>query len=520
MSRQKKETRYEVLRQDPEYIKDWQEWQDIEDEVQWEVKKRALQEKFGVEELPNPLYDPQKRDKEKIWPAQRSSKKHIPLEDYVRVQMEGARDDDPEELKQYSAWYEAKQHERKKWAIVITSEDLSTLDSLASDALAKGKGEKDEKKLARFWEGYENKLAGIIETWARKHPELAPEPFQSKTGKKRWLAMMGFVREKDFKRPILPKYPFETYFLTVNIFAKLYGLSPQVADAILFRISEVYQHAKKGERLSGEAAEPSERKSPRGRKTEWQTQSERMEAKAVEGAEQDGVNRKALSHTEILSEQYAKYVEVIGTISRQVAKKILNLEAYLHDCFKNAYKRGGPAGKRPPSRMSVISAEEKSLIEDVSGFAEQTLKNYNSVGLHGSIPSPAKILDSRDAQKRMAEWRKKFRNAAPFSQTQKDILMMRQTGFNLKEIADEKGVDVSTVKRELKALRSDPGYQELYRQYEEISEDVGDVAPYRRPQIRENNPRICPACGVGFGKGTTHEECPFCHAELPRVPIK
>jgi DNA-directed RNA polymerase specialized sigma24 family protein len=508
MSRQKKETRYEVLRQDPDYIKDWQEWQDIEDEVQWEVKKRALQEKFGVEELPNPLYDPQRRAKKKEWPEQRTAKAQYSLiEKFYRARVEGIKEEDPPEVKQNFANYQEYRKQREKWDIPLTPEQLSTLDDLAS----------------KDFDQHQDKLAEIIETWGKQHRELALEIFQPgvnknistlipgfKIEKRRWLAMMGFVPQKALEKPILPQYPFETYFLTVNVFAKLYGLSPDVVDAIFSRISRVYQRAKMGENLSEETRAPSEEKSRGQTETEWQTQSDRMEARAIENAEQkdsegDGYRGK-LSQAEILSEQYVKYDEAMATISRQVARETMNLEAYLHGCLKNAYKRASHGGRKPGSRMSGIPAEE---IKETAGPQESNL-------------SPARIFDSQDAQKRLAEWRRNFRAAASFSERQKDILMMKETGFPLKEIAKQKRVSVDTVKRELDRLRSDPAFQDLLKQYGDISDDVGELAPYRSPQRkrRENNPRICPKCKLGLPKGDTNEECPTCHSPLPRVPIK
>jgi DNA-directed RNA polymerase specialized sigma24 family protein len=484
--------KHQALRKNPAYIKDWQEWQYIEDDEEWEARGQALRKKYGVKKLPNPFYDPQKRAEEKIWPAQRTSKKHIPPETFYRARMEGIREDDPPEVKVYSALYQEDRRRKKRWEIDLTPEDLNTLDALAGDALAKGKGEKDKKKLAKIWERYENRLAEVIEVWARQHSQLASGMFQAPSKKeerkrREWMLTMGFVSLKDFKLPILPQYPFGHYFLTINIFAKLYGLSPLVADAIFSRMSEVYQQAKKGERLPGEAVEPSKKK-----------RTERAEA------EQEEINKKFLSPAQILSEQHDKYVEVMGTLSHQVGREILNLEAYLHDCFGKAYRRSAHGEERPWSRKSDLSSEE---LEETPGPKESNL-------------TPAGILDGKDAQERMAEWRQKFREATSFSQRQKDILMMKQTGFTVEDIADKIGVHPDTVDRDLRKLRSNPVLKELEKQYKEISDDIDEVAPYRRPQRRLNERRICPTCKLNFAKGDTNEECPFCHSELPRVPIK
>jgi DNA-directed RNA polymerase specialized sigma24 family protein len=508
MSDQKKETKHEVLRQDPKYLKDWRDWQDTGDEEQWEAKQRALQEKFGVEELPNPLYDPQRRAKKKEWPEHRTAKAQYSLiEKFYRARVEGIKEEDPPEVKQNFANYQEYRKQREKWDIPLTPEQLSTLDDLAS----------------KDFDQHQDKLAEIIETWGKQHRELALEIFQPgvnkyistlipgyKIEKRRWLAMRGFVPKKDLEKPIPPQYPFETHFLTVNVFAKLYGLSPDVVDAIFSRISRVYQRAKKGQNLSEEARKPSEEKNQGQTETEWQTQSDRMEARAIKDAEQkdsegDGY-RKKLSQAEILSEHYDKYVEAMGTISRRAARETSNLEAFLHGCLKNAYKKASHGGKEPGSRMSDVPAEG---IKETAGPQESNL-------------SPAKIFDSKDAQKRMAEWRRNFRASASLSQEQKDILMMRLAGFTIEKIAAQTGVHVDTVKRRLKALRSDPGYQKLRKEYEEISGEIGELADYRSHQRkrRENNPRICPKCKLGLPKGDTNEECPSCHSPLPRVPIK
>jgi len=262
----------------------------------------------------------------------------------------------------------------------------------------------------------------------------------------------------------------------------------------------IYLKAKKGERLSGVAIEIIRKKTSEKKEAGWRTQSERRGARE---AEKDNDPEILLSESEILSLQYDKYTEAMKTLSHQTAWAIDNAEAYLHDCFKYAYMKSKHGDEKPWSKKSDGISEE---LEEVQG--------------PDTILNPEQFLEGEEAKEKMAEWREKFRQAASFSQRQRDTLMMRITGITLKEIAAKLKVHPDTVKRDLQKLQVDPIYKELFKEYEEISNDIGELAPYRRPQRRENKPRICPTCKMAFGRGDVSNVCPFCHAELPRIPLE
>jgi len=255
-----------------------------------------------------------------------SERKPLTLLDYERVKIEGIWEDDPPELKQYFQLYEEYRKERDKWDIPfsISKKAIRNLQMLSGD-------------------DWLDSLTKIIESGLKTYPPATfaemIRPNQNRQDMLKWLAEKP-VEEGGIGIPYPDKYPFGVYFLTVNILAKLHGVSPEIMDAILYRVSKPYRKTKDKKRLSSKEGED-------------------------------------------LSMHYEGYESVIKHLARVTAWKISNLEAYFNTVIANLRKpkatRIIPESRLPKKQEEEGEEEEQSPLENIlqgglSDFTEEAIK--------------------------------------------------------------------------------------------------------------------------------------------------
>lgn len=325
--------------------------------------------------------------------------------DYERIKKEGIWEDDPPELKQYFHLYEAKRKERDRWNFPIPHKILKKCEKLFDS------GESDQ-----FYEEF----AKIMESRMKGYsPKELSELFRPDKKREEELKAMAKPFPKGLGIPFPEKYPFGTFFLTVNILTNLYGVHPEIMDAVLTEISKIYRKAKK-------------------------TQLSRKEP-------------------EILSGQVEKYQEVIEHMSHITPWEIENLESYLNTSFKNHYFQKEKQGKEipftdlvPPNKQGKESDEIDKIINQSVFFQEYT--HYGD-----------EIIHAKEREKESRDFGKKVRKVLKsLPQRKREVINLKNQGFTIKGMATRLGVSSKTIKRDLYELRSNPLLQALHRQYKDM----------------------------------------------------
>ena len=321
--------------------------------------------------------------------------------DYERVKTEGIWEDDPPELKQYFALYEVYRKERDRWNIPIPDKLLNQLEKLSDS------GESDK---------YLDELSNLIESWMENQPPQAlSELLQPNEDRVKSLERMAKpCEEGGLEIPFPKKYPFGVYFLTVNVLSRLYGLRPEIMDAILTKTSKIYRGAKQRQ-STGEGVE-------------------------------------------ILAGQVEKYEDVIKHISHTAAKEIENLEWYLNTSFKHRYFEG--EGQRQEILFTdLVSAENQGReSEKIDKIISQTIYFQE----HTHLADEA--IFAKEKEMELRDFGKKFRLILKsLPQRKRELIMLRGNGSTIEEAAAKLRVSSRTIKRDLSELRSD--FKTLYGKY-------------------------------------------------------
>ncbi len=337
-------------------------------------------------------------------------KKRLTPLDCVRVQEEGVREDDSPELKQYFALYDEYQKERDRWDMSIPDKIFKKLQKLSDS-------ESDK---------YLDELTNLIESWMKNQPpETLSELLQPNTERMESLRRMARPYTKGgLKIPFPAKYPFGVHFLTVNILAKLYGTSPEIMDAILTRISEIYRGAKK--------------RQPTGR-----------------GAE-------------ILAGQVEECQKVIEHISSASAKEIENLEWYINTSLANWFRR--EKGRTRESKEEIAFTDLTSREGPETEGAELDRIISETISFQELSRYPDKNILTNERAKELGDlnltFRKKFRS---LPDRQRDLALLLYLGdLTQEKIAQRLGCNVRTIKRDLKELRSNPDLQGLFKKDKDL----------------------------------------------------
>jgi len=321
--------------------------------------------------------------------------------DYERVKTEGIWEDDPPELKQYFALYEEYRKERDRWNIPIPNKLFKKLGKLFDS------GESDK---------YLDELSNLIESWMENQPPQAlSELLQPNEDRVKSLERMAKpCEEGGLEIPFPKKYPFGVYFLTVNVLSRLYGLRPEIMDAILTKTSKIYRRAKQRQ-STGEGVE-------------------------------------------ILAGQVEKYEDVIKHISHTAAKEIENLEWYLNTSFKHRYFEG--EGQRQEILFTdLVSAENQGReSEKIDKIISQTIYFQE----HTHLADEA--IFAKEKEMELRDFGKKFRLILKsLPQRKRELIMLRGNGSTIEEAAAKLRVSSRTIKRDLSELRSD--FKTLYGKY-------------------------------------------------------
>lgn len=343
--------------------------------------------------------------------------KDIPLS---YVDYEGAKENIPEnpsqipqyieslpnpKLKECVRAYLAYREKQRRWEIPISDNDLKRLEKLSDS------GEFDQ---------YHEELAKIIESWMKGHaPKDLSELLQpDKKREKELEAMAKPFSEGGLGIPFPRKYPFGTYFLTLNILAKLYGLSPEIMEVVFTKISKIYRGAKK--------------KQPNGK----------------------GV--------EILSGQAEKYEEIIECLSRIEAWKIRNLEWYINKSLKNWFSRG-ESKKEIPFTDLPQAEDSETYQEKVDRIIWDTIyfQDYSHY--------PDERILAEESKKELKDQDLVFKKIFySLPRRQREVVHLAAAGLSQNEIATRVHCNVRTVKRDLKQLRSNPRFRELFKKDKDL----------------------------------------------------
>jgi hypothetical protein len=321
--------------------------------------------------------------------------------DLARVESEGIWKDDPPELKRYFALYEKYRKERDRWNIPIPDRLFKKLIMLS------GSGEIDK---------YLDELSNLIASWMKNQPpKTLSELLKPDKDRMESLKRMAKPREEGgLEIPFPKKYPFGVYFLTVNVLSRLYGLRPEIMDAILTKTSKIYRRAKQRQ-STGEGVE-------------------------------------------ILAGQVEKYEDVIKHISHTAAKEIENLEWYLNTSFKHRYFEG--EGQRQEILFTdLVSAENQGReSEKIDKIISQTIYFQE----HTHLADEA--IFAKEKEMELRDFGKKFRLILKsLPQRKRELIMLRGNGSTIEEAAAKLRVSSRTIKRDLSELRSD--FKTLYGKY-------------------------------------------------------
>ena len=313
--------------------------------------------------------------------------------DYERVKTEGVWEDDPPELKKYFALYEEYRKEKDKWNIPIPDKLFKKLGKLSDS------GETDK---------YLDELSNLIGSWMKNQPpETLSELLHPDEDRVKSLERMAKPWEEGgLGIPFPEKYPFEVYFLTCNTIARLYGMRPEIMNAILSRISKVWVKTKQGERLVRE--EP-----------------------------------------EALSQHYEGYESTIKHLANITARKISDLQAYLNTTIENLRKpkatRIIPESDLPKKQVmheEGVEEEERSPLEAIlqkglSNSAEEAIKFKETYDLvDKTLAFDEEKMQRRIDIKSVLSSMKKERREA---------IWLRLAGYTQKETALKMGVSVKTI---------------------------------------------------------------------------